>query len=160
MNVQSIMHVSFYTDHLNEMIDFYVNQLGARLKVLVRYREYLNRNDRPAKQAIARKDPDRIFNAYLEIAPGQFLELFPAAETQKPKAGWNKQIGYSHFALLVDDINIAYEQLIKASVRPDTERSMGPSGTWQFWIHDPDGNRIEIMQYTENSYQVTGHLDE
>lgn len=42
----------------------------------------------------------------------------------------------------------------------DTEPSKGPSGTWQMWAHDPDGNMFEVMQFTEDSYQVVGHIDE
>lgn len=29
---------------------------------------------------IAKEDSDRIFNAYIEIAPEQFIELFPKQE--------------------------------------------------------------------------------
>ena len=28
------------------------------------------------------------------------------------------------------------------------------------WIHDPDGNRIEIMQYTDESFQITGNIED
>ena len=26
-------------------------------------------------------------------------------------------------------------------------------------IHDPDGNRIEMMQYTDESFQITGNIE-
>lgn len=35
----------------------------------------------------------------------------------------------------------------------------GPSETWQFWSHDPDGNYFEVMQFTDKSYQINGHID-
>ncbi len=35
-------------------------------------------------QAIAKIDPERIFNIYIEIAPGQFIELGPADEKSIP----------------------------------------------------------------------------
>ena len=28
------------------------------------------------------------------------------------------------------------------------------------WIHDPDGNRIEMMQYTDESFQITGNIED
>ncbi len=28
------------------------------------------------------------------------------------------------------------------------------------WVHDPDGNKFEIMQYTDKSFQVVGHIEE
>ncbi|GAJ62393.1 lactoylglutathione lyase family protein [Streptococcus parauberis] len=63
------------------MLDFYVNKLGMTKKSEVRYSVYLDRDDRPALQEIAREEPDRIFNIYLEAAPGQFIELFTTHAT-------------------------------------------------------------------------------
>lgn len=158
MKFESVMHVAFFTDKFDEMLDFYCNKLGLKIKVLVKYKEYLNREDRPAYQVIAKEDPERIFNAYIEIAEGQFIELFPATENQKPHSEWNEYIGYSHFALIVEDIHKTYQEFIDVGIQPDTPCSKGPSGTWQFWVHDPDGNKFEVMQYTEDSYQVKGYI--
>ena len=159
MDVKTIMHISFYTKQFDEMMDFYINRLGFKLKVLVRYSSYINREDRPELQKIAHEDPNRIFNAYIEIAQGQFIELFPSNESQKPHTNWNECAGYTHCALLVDDIQQCYQQFLDAGILPDTKISKGPSGTWRFWIHDPDNNHIEMMQYTKDSYQLTGHID-
>lgn len=158
MQFKSIMHVAFFTDRMEEMIDFYQNKLGASIKCLVRYDVYRDRADRPRQQKIALEDPQRIFNVYLEIAPGQFLELFPKMEGQAEDTEWNRRLGYSHYALLVDDIFAVREELAARGVAIDTEPSKGPSGTWQLWVHDPDGNKFEIMQYTEDSYQVKGYI--
>ena len=138
-------------------MDFYINKLGAKLKVLVRYKDYLEREDRPAMQQIAKQDPERIFNVYLEITPGQFIELFPAKEDQKSHPQWNEYQGYSHFALLVDDIFKTKEELLAAGVSLASDISKGPSETWQMWVSDPDGNKFEILQYTENSVQIKGN---
>lgn len=160
MKFNAVMHVSFYVKDFDKVLDFYVNKLGLKLKVLVRYKAYLERDDRPHMQAIARKDPDRIFNAYIEIAEGQYIELFPATENQKPHSEWNEFIGYSHYALIVDDIHATYQNILDAGITPETRLSKGPSETWQFWVKDPEGNYFEIMQYTEESYQVNGHIDQ
>ncbi len=158
MKFNAVMHVSFYTNHFDEMIDFYVNKLGLTQKVIVRWKDYADRPDRGMMYEMAKKDPEGIFYTYIEIAPGQFLELFPASPAQKPHREWNEDIGYSHFALTVDDIFEASKQLQEAGITPDTEISKGPSGTYQQWFSDPDGNKFELMQYTEDSYQVKGHL--
>ncbi|MBQ6215097.1 MAG: hypothetical protein IJJ67_06740 [Oscillospiraceae bacterium] len=34
--------------------------------------------------------------------------------------------------------------------------AMGIENTWQMWMHDPDGNPFEVMEYTPQSYQITG----
>lgn len=159
MLFKSIMHISFHTDHFDEMLDFYINKLGAQQKVVVRWKSYKGRADRPKYAKLAEEDPEGIFYTYLELAPGQFIELFPEGEDMKPHREWNEDIGYSHFALTVDDIHKASELLISKGVNPDTAISRGPSGTYQQWFHDPDGNRFELMQFTEDSYQVVGHID-
>lgn len=160
MKFEKMMHVAFYTDKMDEMLEFYTKKLGCPIKVLTKYKQYLNRDDRPQHQEIALKDPEKIFNVYIELAEGQFVELFPKKEGQKDHDDWNSSLGYSHFALTVEDIYQAKKQMEEAGIEIDTPVSIGPSGTYQFWIHDPDGNKFEIMQFTENSYQVTGHFDD
>ncbi len=156
----SLMHIAFFTDRMDEMIRFYTETLGGRIKVLVRYREYLDRDDRPQMKQIALEDPERIFNVYIEVTPGQFIELFPENPGQKRnEAEWNSQLGYSHFSLTVKDIHETEEELEKRGLSPLSGPSKGPSGTYQMWYEDPDGNRFEVMQYTEDSYQVRGHID-
>lgn len=156
MEFNSLMHIAFFTNQMDKMQEFYCEKLGLKKKVEIKYGVYLERDDRPAMQKIAKEDPDRIFNIYIELAPGQFIELFPTDAEKKEAPGANDP-GYSHFALLVDDIFATKEELLKAGVEIDTDISKGPSETYQMWIHDPDGNKFEIMQYTENSIQVKGN---
>ena len=153
------MHIAFYTDKMDEMIDFYTNKLGCKMKTLTRYSVYLNRDDRKVFQDVAKKEPNKIFNTYIELAPNQFIEIFPKIDNQKEHAQFNDSLGYSHFALTVDDIYKTREILESRGVQFLTEISKGPSGTYQMWTKDPDGNFFEIMQFTENSYQVIGHFD-
>ena len=156
MKILSIMHVAFFTDQMDAMIDFYTRILGGKIKAVTKYGIYADRPDNPAMQAIGREDPDRLFNVYVEVAPLQFVELFAARPGQKPHNGWNEHIDYSHFALLTDDIFAAREEMESKGLAFDTEISKGPSETWKMWAHDPDGNKVEIMQFTENSVQVKG----
>ena len=128
---KSLMHVALYCDDIDNIIDFYVNKLGGKLKVYIRYKEYLNRDDRPENQAIARIHPERVFNAYVEIANGQYLELFPKADHQLEHEEPDTRLGYSHFALMVDDIFEAREELVKAGIEIDIEPNKGQSETWQ-----------------------------
>ena len=144
---------------MDEMLDFYCNKLGLNQKVVVRYKSYKGMTSRPEKAKLAEENPEGIFNVYIEIADGQFIELFPMKPNQKPHSKYNEYLGYSHFALLVDDIFETRERLAKVGIYPDSEPTKGPSETWQMWYHDPDGNKFEVMQYTEKSYQVVGHID-
>lgn len=153
----SIMHVSFFTDRLDEMICFYTEVLGGTLKIVTRAKAYL---DRPQSgyHAVALTDPEKVIIVYIEVAPGQFIELFPKGEGQGPAAAFNENLGYSHFALTVDDIFAARAELEGRGLVFDTEISKGPSETYQMWAHDPDGNKFEIMQFTDASYQIVGHI--
>lgn len=157
MNVNAIMHVAFYTDHMDEMIDFYVNKLGFTYKYDVKYSFYLDRDDRPQLQEAAKKYPDRLFNVYIEVTDGQFIELFPAHPNQKNHTDFNEHKGYSHFAITVDDIFEVKKELESKGVEIDSAISKGPSETYQMWVHDPDGNKFEIMQFTEKSLQLGGN---
>ncbi len=159
MFIEKVIHLAFYTDRMEEMIRFYTEVLEGKLVIRTRYCSYLDRDDRPVQQEIAKKDPDRIFNVYIEIAPGQAIELFPKGEDQKEHPGFNDHLGYSHFALLTDDIYAAKEKLISKGAPLYRDISKGPSGTYQCWFSDPDGNYFELMQYTEDSYQIKGHIE-
>lgn len=155
MKFKSIMHVSFFTDQLDVIRDFYENKLGLRAKMIVRFREYKNSANEYFRKG-AEERPDDICIIYIEIVPGQFLEFFPKREGQAEHDEWNHRLGYSHFALLVDDIHAARNELAAKGVPIDTEPSIGNSHTWKMWCHDPDGNKFEVMQYTDKSFQVVG----
>ena len=47
MEFKSVMHVSFYVDDFDKMVDFYVNKLGLKQKILTRYGVY---KDSPKEQ--------------------------------------------------------------------------------------------------------------
>ena len=143
MPFNNIMHVTFFTDQLDEMMHFYTEVLGGELKVVTRAKLYAGSSKRGYAQ-IAEVDPERIIIVYIELAPGQFVELFPKNDGQGPHAAWNANLGYSHFALTVDDIFATRAELEARGLAFDTEISKGPSETYQMWAHDPDGNKFEI----------------
>ena len=153
-----MMHVALFTENFDEMVDFYVNKMGGKAKSITRFEVYKGKN-RGYLSQMADEHPNWIFNEYIEMAPGQFLEIFPgSSETMGPVIPMGKNLGYSHFAFTCDDIFKTREELEAKGVVFDTEISKGPSETYQMWTHDPDGNAFEIMQYTENSLQVLGNV--
>lgn len=158
MLFNQMMHLAFFTDQMEAMRDFYENKLGGQAKSIVRYKEYLNRPESGFYQQ-ALKTPDAIAIIYIEIAPGQFIEIFPKADGQQDHINFNATLGYSHFSLLVDDIQQTRDILVSKGIKILVEPKIGNSHTWQMWIADPDDNRIEIMQYTPDSFQIVGHLD-
>lgn len=82
---------------------------------------------------------------------GMYLHLLlkPQPDTVSPR----------HFCLHVADVSAAREYLRQHGV--DIEETVEIPGADRFFIHDPDGNRIEILQWkrpydpaTDGLYQV------
>lgn len=159
MKFNEVMHLAFYTGDMEAMRDFYVNKLGLTEKIIMRYEAYKGNEKRKAWAEKAETDPQGIAYLWIELAPGQYMELFPAYEKKENPLEENTA-GYSHYALMVDDIFKAREELVNHGVEIDIEPNKGQSETWQMWIHDPDGNKFEIMQYTDNSLQFKGNIEE
>ena len=47
MKFNNIMHVSFFTDQMDAMRDFYENKLGLKPKMIVRYEAYKDKENHP-----------------------------------------------------------------------------------------------------------------
>lgn len=90
----------------------------------------------------------RRFGAYLRLGGRSFLELFKA-DAVRPADGQ----AYQHCCLEVDDINKTVADLRERGVEV-TAVTLGSDQTWQAWLTDPDGNRIELHQYTAESWQA------
>ena len=62
--------------------------------------------------------------------------------------------GFSHLAVKVDDLSAIIETLSQSGLRPGpVERPGGPDGPQTAWLTDPDGYRIELVQWPP------GHAD-
>lgn len=56
--------------------------------------------------------------------------------------------GFSHLALQVDDLHATIAAATKAGLGPGpVERPGGPDGPQTAWLTDPDGYRIELVQW-------------
>jgi lactoylglutathione lyase len=86
---------------------------------------------------------------YLELAHGQFVELFPNGKNtiEQPQ----DPIGYGHFCLTVANLDAALAHLKTLGVEPATPARTGRAGQRLAFIADPDGNRIELMEIPEGS---------
>ena len=69
-------------------------------------------------------------------------------------------MGFTHFSLEVNDIQAFRQNIIDRRGREylDTDIKQCLDNTLQMWMHDPDGNLFEIMEYTSESYQVVGRI--
>jgi catechol 2,3-dioxygenase-like lactoylglutathione lyase family enzyme len=152
--VTGFSHVAFNVADMDRSLGFYCGALGLEKAFEILIPLDIAKKF-PGHPVVALAGKPGI--AYLKIGNGAFLELFyPKPDTDLSSGGPNfESIGYVHLSLLVDDVHAAADRLKGLGIALDSDISLGPDHTWQFWIKDPDGNRIELMQYTERSLQVT-----
>ncbi|HEX4203730.1 MAG TPA: VOC family protein [Ktedonobacteraceae bacterium] len=129
-----IGHVAFYISDIERSLDFYCHKLGFREAFR------LEREGVPSPWII-----------YLQIAPGHFIELFPRGQGENRKRG--EHVGYNHFCLLVDDLRTTLQELRARGLEISGEPIQGMDHNWQYWLTDPDGNAVELMQIAANSPQ-------
>ncbi len=97
------------------------------------------------------RDTGERYGCYLSIGGRNFIELFQG-QVEPPVKGQS----YRHFCLQVDDIESTVKTL-RARGLEVSEIKLGMDQSWQAWLTDPDGNRIELHGYTAQSWQ-TPHL--
>ena len=54
----------------------------------------------------------------------------------------------------VDDIQDAWKKILETGAPQDDAPKQGADYNWQCWTHDPDGNKIELMQLSDDSPQM------
>lgn len=129
--------ITLHTTRLKPMRRFYVEELGGRI----------TSEDAVESNSAEGRPPARSSFARVEIAPDQFIELVAANE--KPDG-----TSPMHITLALDNIFVARPQLEARSVCFDSPISRDSNGCYRMGTHDPDGNRIDLVQYTAESYRI------
>ncbi len=133
--ITGLGHVAFRITDLEKALDFYCNKLGFREAFR------LEREGEPSPWIV-----------YLQVAPNMFVELFPGAHGDNPPRG--QAVGYNHFCLVVDDLAATLRELAARGLAITGNPIQGLDTNWQYWLNDPDGNAIELMQITATSPQA------
>lgn len=144
---ESLGHPALLCNDYPAMLDFYTNKLGFP-KLFDLYH-----------------DDGSLWLTYIKIARGQFVELFDSKHAYKENA--QKERSFEHFCLEVDDLAAAIrffkgngvevywgpvDMGVKAE-EPFEEHGPGACGSLCAFIRDPEGNDIELMQFTSESKQ-------
>ena len=166
MKIKSYSHIGFNVRDMEAMLDFYINVLGMKKKFVLTAKDMvtyslqdtreLSDNARMHLEA-AKQMGEKPFMVYLEMAPRQFVEFFYIYEPLKDQLPLQECYGYPHLCIEVEDLEEAYRDIVSKGVVPDTEMEYAPDYTRQFWVSDPEGNRIEIMEYTDKAFQLLGN---
>ena len=96
-------------------------------------------------------DDGSIMLIYLHVGGDRFIEVFPGGPAPEEQS---ERQSFMHICLVVDGIEAFVEQIRAEGIAIDIEPNVGLDFNTQAWIHDPDGNRIELMEISPNSPQV------
>lgn len=146
-------------DEIN-MRNFYCRGLGLKKVYSLTYgdlADWMEKNGMVDKKTL---DGFRMMAAmpcidYIEVAPHQYIEFFYCTgQEKKEERDLQKYYGYQHICLEVSDIHAAWDAVIGNGIKPDTEIALGTEGAYQFWMTDPDGNKLELMEYAKGARQL------
>lgn len=132
MNIK-LSHLGLNVSDMRRSLDFYTRVLGL-------------------KHAFSMKLNGNNWIEYLCIDDGQYIELF----YEKPDREYSYSNGsFKHLCIETEDAK-GYANLIRErGYEIWKEPIVGPDKNVQFWVKDPDGHQIEIMEMDKNSPQET-----
>ncbi len=158
MKYENLAHVAFNIKDMEKALQFYCDGLGLKYAYTVMYDVVYGRmKDEGAPEEILKRFEaflGKPWHVYLEITEGQFLELFYTYGDEPLPGNLSGKCGYQHLCLQVPDIQEAWDEVVSKGIKPTSNIRLGRDNSYQFWVADPDGNRIELMQYTEKSHQL------
>ncbi len=141
-HIKRLAHLCFKTDQVDKMVPFYRDLLGL-----------------PVKFTMTNKD-GAVFGYYFACGETSFIEIFDQRGAVRQWGGEVVELKtaaagtlYQHFCLEVKGLEAERAELLAKGVAVG-EISTGMDGSRQCWIKDPDGNDIELMEYTRDSLQL------
>lgn len=153
-----LAHVAFFAKDYEKMFDFYVNKLGGM------YAYHMTRCCWPEGEPFWPEGTkaDDVWLTYICFG-NQFIELF-----NEGYSGSNTYAAHSqaHFALEIGNMICMIERLTREGVKvyeypegPELSESiiarpLDSSNCRSCYVRDPEGNWIELVQYTPESYQL------
>ena len=137
--IRQLAHVCFFTDQIDAMVAFYRDGLGLPVKFTLH------------------TDDDELMGYYFDCGVTTFIEVFDQKLAVKQWGGQVQTLApgsqYKHFCLEVTGLD-EVKAMLEARGIAVTNMKMGIDHSRQAWITDPDGNAIELMEYTHASLQL------
>lgn len=139
--IKQLAHLCFRTDQLAQMTAFYRDVLGLTVQFT-----FTSADGVP-------------FGCYFALGSTTYLEIFDRAGSARQ---WGGDTGptvavpaarYGHFCLKVVGLETFCQTLQGRGVKVGAVRG-GLDCSKQAWLADPDGNAIELMEYTTASLQL------
>jgi len=128
--ITGIAHACYTVANLDQTQSFYCDKLGF-------------------SHAFNFKDDDgNRTGVYLKVGGRTFVEFFEGEHEGSPKGQ-----SFRHICLEVDNLKATVEDMRAKDVEV-SDPQMGLDHSWQAWVTDPDGNRLELHEYTPKSWQA------
>lgn len=163
MKINHLGHTAFRVADLQKSVEFYVGCLGLEKAFEITLGQFADQvldgvegEERERLRAEYERRKDEVSIVYIKVAPGEFIELFPGDQPLQKLMLGPGHSGYLHLCLEVDDVHSWRAHLLEKGVNVTSEITLGCDNAYQFWMKDPDGNDIEMMQYLPNAYQLVG----
>ncbi|MDR3247701.1 MAG: VOC family protein [Treponema sp.] len=131
-----IHHIGLVCHDVAKSVDFYCNKLGL---------EEIGGVEQDGHKGITA----------LKVREGQCYKLFAPQGGERTRPNTWQSYGSSHVSLQVDNVEETVEKLRGKGVTIDIEPKTAQDKNTQAWIHDPDGNRVELMYIHPESPQAT-----
>ena len=131
IKVKQIAHVCIFAHDLEKTRAFYEDVLGLDIQF-----SFLR--------------DGRIFGFYINCGGRSHVEIF-----HKDDSAYADTNQITHFCLEVESIDAAIAHVQSKGVEI-TPKKYACDDTWQAWIRDPNGVRIELFEYTAKSAQFAG----
>jgi catechol 2,3-dioxygenase-like lactoylglutathione lyase family enzyme len=128
MPITQLAHICIHSSDLELTRRFYTQALGLEI-------------------AFAFEKDGEPFGFYIKVGNATFIEVF---EGDPGPVG-----NINHVAIQVTDLDALLAQ-IRAAGFEAGEKSLGADHSWQAWVTDPNGIRIEFHEYTPESLQLVG----
>ena len=140
--IRQLAHVCIHTNDLDAMVAFYNGSLGLPVQFRLR------------------NDDGETVGVYLGCGQTTFLELFDQDRVLAMFGGDKVDLRAAptrlqHFCFEVTGLQ-AMKSHLDAEEIPYLDVGMGLDDALQIWIGDPDGNAVELMEYTAISKQLVG----
>jgi len=139
--IRKLGHLGLLTDNLTRLHDFYTGSLGFAVKF-----PFINAEG-------------ETFGYYLECGDSTFVEIFDRVLKYKQWGGTPYELrgggSCDHFCFEITDLP-AFKATLESRGLKLTDIRSGMDHSLQSWTQDPDGNRIEFMQFTGRSLQLLG----
>jgi lactoylglutathione lyase len=137
--IKQLGHLCLFSNNSAAMVDFYSEKLGLKVAFTLD------------------SDNGDPFGWYFECGKITFIEIFDQAGAVKQWGGQVEPLTHDkrfrHLCFETEQIESYREQLLKVGVTVSPV-TVGMDNSKQAWIKDPDGNDIELMEYTESSFQL------